>query len=80
MMVSIWPFRQQDAYMSTIRRRGRRRRLLAIGLPVAVCAIVLQYIYPPLAAALLVVPAFLVFVVVPRWARQDSLGAVDQES
>ena len=72
MRVSLQPFLDQVRFMDTIRRHGRRSRLMAVMLPLTALVIVLQYVAPIVALALLLVPCYLLFVVVPRWAEEDS--------
>ena len=72
MRVSLQPFLDQTRFMDTIRRHGRRRRLMAVMLPLTALVIVLQYVAPIVALSLLVVPCYLLLVVVPRWAEEDS--------
>jgi hypothetical protein len=72
MKVSFQPFGDNARYLATIRRHGRRRRLLAVMIPVVVLVMVLQYVAPIAAAALLAIPCYLLFVVVPRWAEEDA--------
>jgi hypothetical protein len=72
MKVSLQPFLDQVRFMDTIRRHGRRSRLMAVMLPLTALVIVLQYVAPIVALSLLVVPCYLLLVVVPRWAEEDS--------
>ncbi|MEY4229662.1 MAG: hypothetical protein RLZZ362_511 [Actinomycetota bacterium] len=50
---------------------------MAVSLPFVVAAIVLQYVVPLLAAAMLLVFPYLWFVVVPKWARADLKEAAE---
>lgn len=50
---------------------------MAVSLPFVVAAIVLQYVVPLLAAAMLLVFPYLWFVVVPKWARADLTEAAE---
>ena len=79
MIISSWPFRDNRAYLATVRRKGRRWRLVAISLPFAAAALVLQYSWPVLAAATLLVPLYLIFVVVPKWANEDIRTMVGED-
>jgi hypothetical protein len=45
---------------------------MAVMLPLTALVIVLQYVAPIVALSLLVVPCYLLLVVVPRWAEEDS--------
>lgn len=71
MTLSTWPFRNQSAYMATVRRGQRRRKLLMVATPFVASAVWLQFSRPVVAALLILVPVLLVLVIVPKWADQD---------
>ncbi len=78
MKVSFQPFGDNARYLETIRRDGRRRRLMTVMIPVVVLVMALQYVAPIAAVALLAVPCYLLFVVVPRWAADDASPGRDR--